>query len=134
MEGAVAEMTSAGAQGAKDAATPGLPLSGESLFAKELEQLLRSWGQCGMLREEQQVRAMHVCCDILACVAGNAQQLRRKVNVVLNEEPDLLQPDVDATVVAVMKLLQRVTLNYGIAQQVGWGWSGGRVGTRYHSR
>ena len=61
---------------------------------------------------------MSVCCDLLFCVGSNAAELGRSAKMALAQDADLLKPDVDSTIVAAMKLLQRVTLNYGIASKV----------------
>ena len=56
LEAAVSELAAAAASEAGssgEATAAATPAASESIFAKELEQLLRSWGQCGMLREEQ---------------------------------------------------------------------------------
>ena len=61
--------------------------------------------------------------EILAAVGENLEGVLRWQRMGAGGEPELQRASVDATVLATLKLLQRVTLNYDVAKQVGGGRS-----------
>lgn len=58
-----------------------------------------------------------MCLQLLVAM-GNKREELVKCQARKSEDGELWTPDVDATALATMKLLQRVTMNYEVAQKV----------------